>query len=79
MRDISELGKPFKYIGASEVGGAPHPSPPLQSSPPLCRPPCGCRRGAVSCVIMQDVGSGMHTAHSSFCDGINDGTTPAFL
>jgi dynein light chain Tctex-type 1 len=27
----------------------------------------------VSCVIMQNIGAGMHSAHASYCDGINDG------
>ena len=25
------------------------------------------------CAIVQDIGAGLHTAHSLYCDGVNDG------
>lgn len=34
----------------------------------------GTQACAVNCVIMQNTGAGMHSAHSSFCDAVNDGT-----
>ena len=77
MKKLTGLQKPFKYIGAP----APRPQPPL---PPrigttFALPDSGGSAeapvlSAVSCIIMQKNGAGLHTASSCFWDNQTDGS-----
>jgi len=61
LSELAALNKPFKYLGK------------------FCC--CFLSPGAqlvtsftVSCVIMQNTGAGLTSQHSSYCDGVNDGS-----
>lgn len=74
MHGLSELKKPFKYIGASAFTATATATPALvQRSRPLA---CRLAAAAVTCVIMQNTGAGIHTEHAGWCDTVNDGEPP---
>lgn len=63
MEGLTQLRKPFKYIG-KQLRLSRVKQPHLTSWLASC---------AVTCVIMQNTGAGMHTEHSGFCDTVSDG------
>ena len=63
MTGLSELKKPFKYIGSCVVTASSWRPFVVAHS----------RRPAVTCVIMQNTGAGIHTEHAGWCDTVNDG------
>eukprot|EP01046_Picozoa_sp_COSAG06_P044797 COSAG06_NODE_6095_length_3114_cov_1.245108_4_plen_111_part_00 len=76
MKKLTGLQKPFKYIGtpvprllASLPRRRAAAAPPLPADVPLTA-----LLAAVSCVIMQKNGAGLHTASSCFWDNQTDGS-----
>lgn len=58
-KDLVDSRKPFKYIGEVRTSMSMYPFNVLSVS-------------AVSCVIMQKNGAGLHSGHSCFWDAVND-------
>lgn len=70
VQALTDLGKPFKYVGAlfAVLGQVRYtPRRPTHCTPHRHPAP------AVHCVVMQNTGAGLHAATSEFCDGVNDG------
>jgi dynein light chain Tctex-type 1 len=79
MKKLTGLQKPFKYIGTPvprRLASLPRRRRATAAAPPLPAdgPLAALLLAAVSCVIMQKNGAGLHTASSCFWDNQTDGS-----
>jgi hypothetical protein len=73
MKKLKDLNKPFKYIGACSQPASQRPPVPRTRLTRLTRLTRPVRTCAVTSVVMQKNGAGLHTATSCFWDNTSDG------